>query len=394
MGFWSICQELKYDMAKLKDNFKLMTVSNKTDENDVSCVLEEMNAYYLAKMKDCQVSKGTIFPITSKQWECFAEKHINNTEKKDFYMSQKNRPFDAALQWLNEESHTTGVVFREKHPYNVEAIRIKIVTSYVIRTMGMDLGIELFNNWDDYVEKKTRGITGLARGFAYSNFGEAIVQVQTIVRQGILGIAIGLVVAFIMVLIVTSSVPISIIMLLTIIPIVTCILAMIPLSGWKLGFLEGLNLCFVVGLAVDYTIHLAEAYNLSKFKGRHERLKDAVGHLGISILSGAITTGGAAFFMLFGQIQFFVQFGSFILAIVGFANLFTLTFQATLLGLFGPEDSSNCCDVPFLGKSIFGSNQVSPPLASLSCSPPPPYVEKFDGKIAESFDNKAFDEKF
>jgi hypothetical protein len=39
--------------------------------------------------------------------------------------------------------------------------------------------------------------------------------------------------------------------------------------------------------------------------------------------------------MLFAQIQFFVQFGSFILGIVGFANLFTLTFQAALLGLFG-----------------------------------------------------------
>ena len=68
-----------------------------------------------------------------------------------------------------------------------------------------------------------------------------------------------------------------------------------------------LNLCLVVGLSVDYVVHLAEGYHLSVRKDRLGRTQDMLERLGISVLSGAATTLGAAFFMMFAKIQFFLQ---------------------------------------------------------------------------------------
>lgn len=48
----------------------------------------------------------------------------------------------------------------------------------------------------------------------------------------------------------------------------------------------------MIGLAVDYVIHLAADYRHSVFKTRYEKMKQAYSNMGISILSGTITTLG------------------------------------------------------------------------------------------------------
>ena len=63
-------------------------------------------------------------------------------------------------------------------------------------------------------------------------------------------------------------------------------------------------------------------------------------NLGVSVLSGALTTLGAAFFMIFAHIQFFLQFGTFLLCIIGFSLLFSLVLFVTILGLAGPQNNT------------------------------------------------------
>ena len=95
----------------------------------------------------------------------------------------------------------------------------------------------------------------------------------------------------------------------------------------------------VVGLAVDYVVHLAEGYGRSEHKGRQERTRDALTEVGISVLSGAITTLGASLFMLGAQILFFVQFGVFVLTTLGFSLLFALGFFMTVCAMIGPQNN-------------------------------------------------------
>ena len=67
------------------------------------------------------------------------------------------------------------------------------------------------------------------------------------------------------------------------------------------------NICLVVGLAVDYVVHLANGYYMSHARDRKRRLRHALQRKGISVLSGACTLLGASAFILFAQVQFSYQ---------------------------------------------------------------------------------------
>ena len=104
---------------------------------------------------------------------------------------------------------------------------------------------------------------------------------------------------------------------------------------WQL--MESLNLTLVVGLSVDYVVHLAEGYSRSTHTNRLGRLHDSLAQLGISVLSGACTTIGGSAFLLLAEIILFLQFGVFMFATILFSVFFALCFFSTLLGIVGPE---------------------------------------------------------
>ena len=109
--------------------------------------------------------------------------------------------------------------------------------------------------------------------------------------------------------------------------------------------LESLNLCLVVGLSVDYVVHLAEAYRTSVYASREGRVKDMLESMGLPILSGAITTFGAATFMLFAKIKFLFQFGLFVMSTVGISLLFSFLFFTTFMALCGPQGNTGSLSV-------------------------------------------------
>lgn len=148
---------------------------------------------------------------------------------------------------------------------------------------------------------------------------------------------IGLLLALIVLVIATTNVIVGILATFTIAMITCSVLATITLLGWKLGVLESLNMTLVVGLSVDYVVHLAEGYMELEGGNRLQRTKHALGHVGISVVSGACSTLGASVVMFAGKIIFFIQFGTFIFVTIGFSTLYSLVFFSTVLALVGPE---------------------------------------------------------
>ena len=122
--------------------------------------------------------------------------------------------------------------------------------------------------------------------------------------------------------------------------------------GWKLGPLESLNLTLIVGLAVDYVVHLAEGYIQSQHNRRADKVRYALSHVGVSVLSGACSTLGASIFMFAARILFFVQFGIFIFATIGFSILYSLFIFCTVMALIGPEGQTG--SILPLGRKIRG----------------------------------------
>ena len=102
--------------------------------------------------------------------------------------------------------------------------------------------------------------------------------------------------------------------------------------------MESINLTLVVGLSVDYVVHLAEGYSRSTHTNRLGRLHDSLAEVGISVLSGACTTLGGSAFLLLAQIILFMQFGVFMFATILFSLVFALGLFTTVLGIVGPEN--------------------------------------------------------
>ena len=93
----------------------------------------------------------------------------------------------------------------------------------------------------------------------------------------------------------------------------------------------------VVGLSVDYVVHLAEGYSRSLKQDRLGRTKDMLEEVGISVLSGSVTTLGSSIFLIFSKIVFLYQFGLFMFMTILFSIIFALLLFTTLVGLIGPE---------------------------------------------------------
>lgn len=113
-----------------------------------------------------------------------------------------------------------------------------------------------------------------------------------------LGIAIG--VAFLVILLTTCNLLLSLYSILTITFIISVTIGVLVLSGWRLNIMESIVFSVAAGLSADFTLHYSVAYKSSiETHNRVARVKDALSHIGPAILMGALTTFVAGMFVAF-----------------------------------------------------------------------------------------------
>ena len=146
------------------------------------------------------------------------------------------------------------------------------------------------------------------------------------------------------VLIFTGDLAISLYTMFAIMMIVVTLLGFLfGVMGFSFGAIEAVGVTIFVGMSVDYCLHLAHGYHHSEGKTRVEKLRDAMTHLGVSIVMGAITTGGAASFLLMCYLYLFFQLGVMMLMNTLLALFFSLVYLAAVLAIAGP--TNNLCYV-------------------------------------------------
>jgi predicted RND superfamily exporter protein len=123
-------------------------------------------------------------------------------------------------------------------------------------------------------------------------------------------------------------------------------------AGWEMGIGETICIIVVIGVSVDYSVHLAHAYNHSAAATRQEKVKAASSSMGISLLGGLATTIGASLFLAFADVLFFKNFGIFLVVTVIISIIASFGFLMPLLLLVGPEEGKG--DIAFLQKWVVG----------------------------------------
>ena len=98
-----------------------------------------------------------------------------------------------------------------------------------------------------------------------------------------------------------------------------------------MGVSECICVVILIGFSVDYIVHLGSDYMHSKLESRLDKMRQAYQHMGISIMSGTITTAGAGAFLFGGVILTFTKFAVLITSTICISFLVSMILFGAIL---------------------------------------------------------------
>ena len=119
--------------------------------------------------------------------------------------------------------------------------------------------------------------------------------------------------------------------------VIVTIMTIMHLRDLKLGTAESISLVVLIGFSVDYIVHLSADYMHSAHLKRYDKMRQAYREMGVSILSGCLTTFGCGFCLFFGNFTFFQTFGLVVTCTVGTSFTVAMFTFGALCHLWGPE---------------------------------------------------------
>mmetsp|Transcript_92009 Transcript_92009/g.231348 ORF Transcript_92009/g.231348 Transcript_92009/m.231348 type:complete len:1176 (+) Transcript_92009:56-3583(+) len=192
---------------------------------------------------------------------------------------------------------------------------------------------EWYDRWESFHTLHAPDIGGIQTTELYL----FMVTQNEMVRAATMGIILSLVMAFFVMVFATANWWVSLLGMANITGISVVFLGLIPMLGWSLGEYECIFLIAVVGLSVDYTLHLLHVFNHSYNSTREDRARHALAEMGISVTNSAITTLLAASMLFCCSFYFFLQFGGFIFLVISISIIMSITFLIPLLVVLGPQ---------------------------------------------------------
>lgn len=142
--------------------------------------------------------------------------------------------------------------------------------------------------------------------------------------------------------------------------IATSVMGLMSMLGWTLGSIESVCLTILIGISVDYVVHLGVALNeggatpmidngadapseagggarvKTPAEQRAAKVRYSFLTIGVSVLGGAASTFGAGCLLLLATITFFTRFAAFFVSSVLFALLYAMFVFMALAAKFAP----------------------------------------------------------
>jgi len=212
------------------------------------------------------------------------------------------------------------------NPASITGTRVMYITK---PTKDGQEQIELTTSTRESVGGKPLKAFPFARPYLYFD-GLAVVDKETI--QNIIGACICV---FLVNVVMLADIVASLLVLLMIGFVDILILGY--MAHWELDFnsVTAINLVLAVGLAVDYSAHIAHSFLVAKGTGL-ERAKEAVDHIGMSVFNGAFSTFLAILPLGLSKSYVFTVFFKMWFMIIIFGSYFGLIVLPIFLRFLAP----------------------------------------------------------
>ena len=218
---------------------------------------------------------------------------------------------------------------------------------------------KVWQTWENYfVAKMATAPAGLKNGFQTSDAWAWMDTVAQMRDGAYIAAGTTLAIAAVTTMVSTQNVIITLYSLLCILTILVVTVAGVVSMGWNLGFLEGICLVILIGLSVDYVVHIGHAYaHAARHEGvtRRECARSALSVMGFPVLGAAFTTLCAALALLQAIIVFFTKFGTIVVLSAVFSSIVSVLLFIGLLAAAGPVngvgDVTRLCGRKALTKS-------------------------------------------
>ena len=169
---------------------------------------------------------------------------------------------------------------------------------------------------------------------------------EKLVQETFMGIGLALLLSLVVLTIIGGNIIMALLAVSTIVLIVVNVFAFTWFVGWSLGVVEAVNYVVVIGMSIDYAVHMSEAYNNNAGSSGHghnghgssreQRVILMMEEMGVSVLSGAMSTLFAVVLMFLAPNRFFFKFATFMFITITLSCIYSMTFFPALLACIGP----------------------------------------------------------
>jgi hypothetical protein len=188
------------------------------------------------------------------------------------------------------------------------------------------------------VDALTKGACG-GTGVLMTDLEEKFVFMnnQMIYRtSAVQGALVGVAIAFVVLLLATGLPLVAFMATCSILCTLVSVVGATTMMGWSLGTTEAILISILAGFSVDYVVHLAHAFVQAPTDvPLEDRVRQAFSEMGVSVLSGMLTSVLASLPLFACQVVFFVKFGTFLCFTIAFSWLFANFGFMSALSTFG-----------------------------------------------------------
>jgi hypothetical protein len=287
---------------------RLLGFSN-LQRGDLSCPLQAL--------RQMRQSQGESFPVPPAELEAAATA--------------------AGVLAVNWEE---GLFFENGRLVSV-AIRFKSVLD---TDMSVDQVLLQWNLLREFLDIHGTG-SEVGTPFQYNPMTDTADTLNSICSNGLKSMIMSLLLSFLVLIVSSASYKLAVMAFISIVCTTATSMSMMVWLGWSFGVMEAICVTILVGLVVDYVVHIGHSYcecPLNSLEGKDPaaerlvRVTYALEHTGISVAGGALTTIASSVVLMNGKITFFSKFGIFMASTSFLSFIFSIMFFPALLCEFGP----------------------------------------------------------